>query len=815
VFDSVDNPARRIEPHNHTFSGQNTMAKQQASGARRRAASRSAVRRAAAAAAKLVVSGKAKTIVYVHGIGNKPVESVLKCQWDTALFGFDLGERSRLAYWVNRDYYPDPVAAMCGDRDHTDLEEHPTGRGLSVRRQLEATTLEAEAAAITDDEAEQQVLLRIAEQVQGPGATRLKARAASVEGKEVSAQFFLFDWITRSLTRALMRDVHDFLFVDERRKYMEERVQERLDVGGGPFVVIAHSQGSMIAYDVLARAKGKYDVPLLVTIGSPLGLAEVKSRLRQITGQKTLGVPAGVGEWVNVADRGDPVSIDARLSDDFAPKGSIRDERVVNPDSPKHPHSGSGYLQTAPVRTAVQATIERSLFQRVAPFVIARNLARRLENARPAAREPVLIQLVDVTSDEILAVAAAGRTLDQARDEIVAEIVKQAKLKEDAPALRLERLQRYVSADLTRRETEHLAGKVGLSKGQLLIERIWRNERKVALLDKSIDTIHVGAARNSYGALGKGVLWAVLDSGIAAAHPHFAGGTVEEQYDCTIRGPLEKAGTAPDGNGHGTHVAGIIAGRHDLGADPVKTITGVAPAARLRIYRVLDDEGFGDDAWIIKALDHIASTNERSGSLRIQGVNLSLGGSFDQSSFAAGHTPLCVELRRLWRQGVVVVLAAGNEGFATLMTDEGPFDANLDLSMSDPANLEEAIAVGSTHRVRPHTYGVSYFSSRGPTADGRQKPDLVAPGERILSCRHDFNKKGTVEDDLYLRMSGTSMAAPHVSGLLAAFLSAKPEFVGQPDKVKRILLENCVDLERDRNQQGAGLPNLMKMMMNT
>jgi hypothetical protein len=81
---------------------------------------------------------------------------------------------------------------------------------------------------------------------------------------------------------------------------------------------------------------------------------------------------------------------------------------------------------------------------------------------------------------------------------------------------------------------------------------------------------------------------------------------------------------------------------------------------------------------------------------------------------------------------VLVVIAAGNEGFATLQSStadrrqHGPLDRR-------PANLEEAIAVGSVHKERPHTYGISYFSSRGPTADGRQKPDVVAPGEQI--CR--------------------------------------------------------------------------------
>jgi len=129
--------------------------------------------------------------------------------------------------------------------------------------------------------------------------------------------------------------------------------------------------------------------------------------------------------------------------------------------------------------------------------------------------------------------------------------------------------------------------------------------------------------------------------------------------------------------------------------------------------------------------------------------------------------------------------------------------------------------VGSVHKERPHTYGTSFFSSRGPTADGRMKPDCVAPGERILSVRNDVKidparqaaKPATIEQ-LYTEMSGTSMAAPHVSGLLAAFLSKRREFIGRPDDVKAILLSNCTDLGRQRNMQGAGMPNLVKMLVN-
>jgi subtilisin family serine protease len=164
---------------------------------------------------------------------------------------------------------------------------------------------------------------------------------------------------------------------------------------------------------------------------------------------------------------------------------------------------------------------------------------------------------------------------------------------------------------------------------------------------------------------------------------------------------------------------------------------------------------------------------------------------------------------------VLLVIAAGNEGFMTLESSDGPFEANMDLSIGDPANLEEALAVGSVHKENPHSYGISYFSSRGPTADGRQKPDCVAPGERILSCRHDFPARSKDVDKLYVEMSGTSMAAPHVAGVCAAFMSIRREFIGEPDKVKEIVLANCTDLGRDRPMQGAGLPNLVRMLVST
>lgn len=122
------------------------------------------------------------------------------------------------------------------------------------------------------------------------------------------------------------------------------------------------------------------------------------------------------------------------------------------------------------------------------------------------------------------------------------------------------------------------------------------------------------------------------------------------------------------------------------------------------------------------------------------------------------------------------------------------------MSINDPGNAAKAITVGATHRESPHTYGVCFFS-KGPTGDGRLKPDLVAPGERITSCAAGANlaklplatssktkagnKAPVPQSAAYMDDSGTSMAAPHVSGAIAAFLSIRREYLGRPDDAKK------------------------------
>jgi subtilisin family serine protease len=513
---------------------------------------------------------------------------------------------------------------------------------------------------------------------------------------------------------------------------------------------------------------------------------------------------------VNVADPLDPVCADKRLGNDYAPRNGVQieDFRKFNTDSPRDPHSGTGYLKLAEVRGPVRETIDRGLFQRIAPFTIARDLVNAIENGMQDERHPVLIELRDQWDAQ-----GHSRPADAVRGDVVDWI--QHALAKTKPRLEpedvdLEPLAGYVSARLTRSEIEGLSTELKLDA----VYRVFKNARKRALLDQSIDVLQCATAHRGYGSRGQGITWAVLDTGVDPEHPHFAQSeksNLARVFDCLRPGPITERSNkgkaiGVDGNGHGTHVAGIIAG-----GLPSLGVTGIAPAADLWTYKVLDDDGNGSDAKIIKALDHIYQQNDNAASLVVHGVNLSLGGAFDPEAFGCGDTPICKQLRRLWRQGVVVVLAAGNEGYLELQQGDEILGLNADLSIGDPANLDEAIAVGSIHKSKPHLYGVSYFSSRGPTADGRNKPDLVAPGERILSCRAGARK--VTKDNLYVAMSGTSMAAPHVSGLLACFLSARREFIGYPERVKEILLNGCTDLKRDRMHQGAGMPNLVKMLL--
>src|SRR5437764_10148674 len=171
--------------------------------------------------------------------------------------------------------------------------------------------------------------------------------------------------------------------------------------------------------------------------------------------------------------------------------------------------------------------------------------------------------------------------------------------------------------------------------------------------------------------------------------------------------------------------------------------------------KVLDGKGREEISNIIAAIDKIQEINDHGRSVKIHGVNLSVGYEFDPSWFACGQSPICVEVNRLVRSGVAVVVAAGNGGYSSFIAASGQAQSRYnELSITDPGNAELAITVGSTHREMPHIYGVSYFSSRGPTGDGRAKPDLLAPGERILSCQSSGVKAAAGATNRYVEEIG-------------------------------------------------------------
>jgi len=258
---------------------------------------------------------------------------------------------------------------------------------------------------------------------------------------------------------------------------------------------------------------------------------------------------------------------------------------------------------------------------------------------------------------------------------------------------------------------------------------------------------------------------------------------------------------------HGTHVAGILAAdwrAKDLEPAPDgQALRGVCPDLQIYDLRVIDDRGMGSEFSVLAALQFIRWLNANKDEPVIHGVNLSLSLLHDVANFACGRTPVCDECERLVGAGTIVVAAAGNEGYAQFTTPRGQRDGYRSISITDPGNAESVITVGSTHRFKPHTYGVSYFSSRGPTGDGRLKPDLVAPGEKIKSAIPGGKAK---------TLDGTSMAAPHVSGAAALLLARHGELMGQPARVKQILCKSATDLGRERFFQGAGMVDVLRAL---
>ncbi|GAB6136125.1 S8 family serine peptidase [Thermococcus prieurii] len=271
-------------------------------------------------------------------------------------------------------------------------------------------------------------------------------------------------------------------------------------------------------------------------------------------------------------------------------------------------------------------------------------------------------------------------------------------------------------------------------------------------LDESTAQISAPEVWN-VGYNGNGIVVAVIDTGIDASHPDLKGKVVGWK-------DLVNGKDYPyDDNGHGTHVSGIIA---STGAASNGKYRGVAPGAKLVGVKVLNAEGSGSVSTIIAGVDWVIKNKDK---YHIKVINLSLGSS--QSS--DGTDALSQEVDKAWEDGIVVCVAAGNSGPDTY-------------TIGSPAAAPDVITVGAVDK----NDVITSFSSRGPTADGRLKPEVVAPGNWIISDRAAGTElTNELVGQYYVAASGTSMATPHVSGAVALLRQAHPDW--SPDKIKYVL----------------------------
>lgn len=269
------------------------------------------------------------------------------------------------------------------------------------------------------------------------------------------------------------------------------------------------------------------------------------------------------------------------------------------------------------------------------------------------------------------------------------------------------------------------------------------------------------------------VVVAVIDTGIDAAHLELDDGKVIAFADCVDQ-PDPAGCTTPapfDDNGHGTHVAGTIAGDGEAASGLYR---GVAPGAALVGVKVLDDQGTGTNAGVIAGIDWAVANASTHG---IEVLNLSLGAD---GCFNADEGMISQAVNNAVAAGLHVFVAAGNTG-PGLCTVGAPGVATNVVTVGAMADM--GTGLNPAIRWRPG-FGLAPFSSRGPTLDNQIKPDVVAPGVDITSA-----EAGT--GDGFVALQGTSMATPFVAGVAALMLDADDTLA--PSELKAILMDTAVD----------------------
>jgi serine protease AprX len=322
-----------------------------------------------------------------------------------------------------------------------------------------------------------------------------------------------------------------------------------------------------------------------------------------------------------------------------------------------------------------------------------------------------------------------------------------------------------------------------------------------AAWDDEIPAVMDTIVRQQYTLDGSGIGIAVIDSGVYN-HDDLQNASGTASRIVYSESFVAGDSTTSDLYGHGTHVAGILAGNgRDSASGYSQHYVGLAPNANIINLRVLDNNGAGTDSQVIAAIQRAI---ELKNTYNIRVINLSLGRAVYES---ASQDPLCQAVEAAWKAGIVVVVAAGNSG----RDNSGGTDGYA--TIQSPGNDPLVITVGATKTngtaTRLDDYIASY-SSKGPTLlDHVVKPDLVAPGNRIVSLLapssylaqnyQDFKVSpitvcslwtcSTGLSNRYMRLSGTSMATPVAAGAAALMLQKDPTLT--PDTIKARMMKTA------------------------
>lgn len=320
------------------------------------------------------------------------------------------------------------------------------------------------------------------------------------------------------------------------------------------------------------------------------------------------------------------------------------------------------------------------------------------------------------------------------------------------------------------------------------VQKVYFDREVHALLDVATPSVQSNILHRR-GYTGKGKTIAIIDTGI---HPHEdLAGRITAFADF-VNGQTEPY----DDNGHGTHCAGDAAGNGSLSNGKYM---GPAPEANLVGVKVLNKMGAGSLSTVIEGINWCVQNRTLH---KIDIISLSLGSDAVEP---ANEDPVVKAVNIAWDNGIVVCVAAGNSG-------------SEPKTIASPGISTKVITVGAVddhNNVNRSNDTIAEFSSRGPTIDGKVKPDLVTPGVDIISLNApgsflDKTNKAARIDTNYISLSGTSMATPIAAGIIAQLLQKQPNL--PPNSVKQKLIQACTDIGQPPNTQGNGYLNAANLL---